>query len=150
MRTDRASLAARVGFVGLALLGATACPGRLRDKDRFLVDATAPLGGDDAQDGGACGDVVARIFVPRCGGACHGPAAPQQGLDLESPGVAARVVGVAATSCAATLADPLDPASSFLYTKLAAKPPCGSQMPLAQLPLSAADATCVLSWIAEQ
>jgi len=137
---------------GLALLGATACPGKLVDKERFLVDAAAPAGdAAAAEDGGdACGDVVARIFVPRCGGACHGATAPQQGLDLVSAGVAARVVGVPATSCAATLADPADPASSFLYTKLAAKPPCGGQMPLAQLPLSAADAACVLAWIAEQ
>ena len=139
--------------LGLALLGATACPGKLTDKERFLVDGAVPVGGDAAasDDGGdGCGDVVARIFVPRCGGACHGATAPQQGLDLVSAGVAARVVGVAATSCAATLADPADPASSFLYTKLAAKPPCGGQMPLAQLPLSAADTACVLSWIAAQ
>jgi len=134
-------------MASLALLGATGCPGKLQDKERFLLDSGAV--GDDA--GGGCGDVVARIFVPRCGGGgCHGPTAPQQGLDLVSAGVAARVVGMPALSCAATLADPDDPASSFLYTKLSASPPCGSQMPLAQLPLSAADAACILAWIADQ
>jgi hypothetical protein len=102
-------------------------------------------------DGGGCGDVVATVFVPKCGGAtCHGGTAPQQGLDLVSPGVASRVVGLTAKGCAATLADPDDPAASLLYTKLAPNPPCGSQMPLAQLPLSQAEADCVLEWIAAQ
>ena len=150
MRIERRATLGWLVGASLALLGATGCPGKLHDKDRFLVDAAIPMGGDDADVGG-CGDVVARIFIPRCGGSnCHGPTAPQQGLDLESPGVAARVVGVAATSCAALLADPADPASSFLYRKLAAKPPCGAQMPLAQLPLASADSACVLTWISEQ
>lgn len=155
MRTELPPVGGLLAVALAALLGGAACPGKLHDKERFLVDAAAlPTGGDDGalgDDGGGCGDVVARIFVPRCGGGgCHGPTAPQQGLDLASPGVAARVVGVASVSCGVTLADPADPSNSFLYTKLQAKPPCGSQMPLAQLPLSAADAACVLAWIAEQ
>ena len=124
----------------LALLASTGCPGRLRDKDRFLSDA-----------GTTCGDVVATIFIPKCGSSiCHDATAPQQGLDLVSADVAARVVGVTATGCAATLADPDDPATSLLYTKLAPNPPCGAQMPLAALPLSDAEAACVLEWIAGQ
>ena len=135
-----------LGAAALGLLGATGCPGTLHDKERFLVDA-----GGSGGDADPCGDVVERLFVPRCGGSgCHGPTAPQEGLDLSSPGVAARVVGVAAKSCAATLADPADPANSFLYTKLGAKPPCGAQMPIAQLPLSSEDSACILAWIAGQ
>lgn len=147
MRTER-----RIGTIaGPALLTlvllATGCPGTLADKERFLTDAAVvDTGGADP-----CGDVPTRIFAAQCGGTgCHGPTAPQQGLDLESADVASRVVGVAATSCAATLADPANPTASFLYTKLAVKPPCGSQMPLARPPLSSADAACVLSWIAAQ
>jgi len=64
--------------------------------------------------------------------------------------VASRVVGVQAKACLGTLADPDNPTGSLLYTKLAARPACGAQMPLAQPPLSSADATCVLDWIAAQ
>ena len=134
--------------MGLALLslGATGCPGTLADKERFLVDA-----GPSPDSADPCGDVPTRLFAPRCGGSgCHGATAPQQGLDLVSPGVAERLVGVPAVSCAATLATPTDPASSFLYTKLAAKPPCGAQMPLAQDPLGSDDIACILQWIAVQ
>ena len=150
MRTERNKRAWLLGAV-LVSLGAAGCPGTLADKDRFLVDGAVPTDTGWDLPGNACGDVPTRIFAAQCGGSgCHGATAPQQGLDLESPDVATRVVGVPAVSCAATLANPADPASSFLYTKLAAKPPCGSQMPLARLPLSSADAACLLSWIAAQ
>ena len=76
--------------------------------------------------------------------------APQQGLDLVSPGVAARVVGVSGTGCTGILAAPADPTSSLLYTKLAPRPSCGSQMPLGRPPLSDADAGCILAWIVRQ
>lgn len=146
MRTEHLKLTWLLG-AALMLVG---CPGTLADKERFLVDAGVSME-PDADIPGACGDVVTRIFLPKCGGTgCHGALAPQQGLDLASPGVAARVVGIPATGCAATLANPADPASSFLYTKLAVKPPCGAQMPLAQPPLSSDDAACILSWIAAQ
>jgi hypothetical protein len=146
MRTERNGRAWLAGM-SLLWLGTTGCPGTLADQERFLVDGAVPTD----TGGNACGDVPTRIFAAQCGGSgCHGANAPQQGLDLESPDVATRVVGVPAVSCAATLANPADPASSFLYTKLATKPPCGSQMPLARLPLSSADAACVLSWIAAQ
>ena len=151
----------------LAIVGPLAgCPGRLENKAEF--DAYAEAHGDaGAGDGmnvagtspgaagtssnSACGDVVARIFVPSCGGTgCHSAMAPQQDLDLVSPGVAARVVGVPAKACLQKLADPANPEQSLLYQKLAIKPPCGAQMPLARPALSSADAACVLEWIAAQ
>lgn len=123
------------------------CPGTLEDKDRFLVDA-GPMDGADA---GSCGDVPTRIFVPSCGdNGCHGANAPQQGLDLVSAGLKARVVGVQAKTCSGILADPQNAAGSLLYTKLLTRPACGSQMPLAREPLSDADVACVLAWIAAQ
>jgi hypothetical protein len=76
--------------------------------------------------------------------------APQEGLDLESPGVAARVVRTPAKECAGSLADPASPESSWLYQKLLASPSCGTQMPLARPALSAVDVACVRSWIAAQ
>jgi hypothetical protein len=65
-------------------------------------------------------------------------------------GFAGGLVGVSAWGGPATLADPEDPESSLLYTKLAPKPPCGSQMPLAREALSDAEAACVLEWIVGQ
>jgi hypothetical protein len=171
MRTEQSKV---LGFVGqawwrAALLGAlgllAGCPGQLENKAEF--DAYAEAHGDAGAEGtnvagtspgtagtssnGACGDVVTRIFAPSCGGTgCHSAVAPQQDLDLVSPGVAARVVGVPAKACLQTLADPAHPEQSLMYQKLAIKPPCGAQMPLARPALSSADVACVLSWIAAQ
>jgi len=149
----------------LLLLG---CPGTLDDKQRFLVDAGNGSDGRDAgapadaatetgveadadSDPGACGDVVTRIFVPSCGGTgCHDAVGPQQGLDLVSPGIAARVVGVAGVGCASLLADPANPEASLIYRKLMPTPPCGSPMPLARPALSDEDEACVLTWIGAQ
>lgn len=157
MRIDRGRALLTVVTGGL-LLAAAGCPGTLDDKDRFLADVDAAVdGADDATDalpgdgGTACGDVVARIFQPQCGSSgCHGTMAPQQALDLVSPGVAARVVGATGKGCAGTLADPSNPQASLLYSKLLSRPPCGAQMPLAQPPLGSADVACVLAWIAGQ
>jgi hypothetical protein len=147
------------------------CPGTLADKESFEnytagasaggsagvansaagANDEAGAAGSSTLDLGPCGDVVARIFVPSCGGTgCHGATAPQEGLDLVSSGVSSRVVGVSGKGCTGTLADPANPANSLLYTKLSTTPPCGSQMPLARAPLSSSDATCVLNWIASQ
>jgi hypothetical protein len=132
------------GFTLVALL-ATGCAAELEDPARFL-------------DGGIISevtcevDVEADILAARCGGSvCHsaeeGRAA---GLDLVTPGVAARVSGVASASndCnGAMLAVPGDPATSLMYTKVSASPPCGSRMPLAQDPLSDEEIGCIATWI---
>jgi hypothetical protein len=164
MRIEVASFWRRSAVV--ASLGLLAgCPGQLDDKASFLAYAESHAGASGssmneagANDGtagtapaGACGDVTTRIFVPTCGGTgCHSAKAPQQGLDLESAGVAARVVGISGKMCPVILADPANPAGSLMYQKLAVKPPCGAQMPLARPALSAADSACVLAWIAAQ
>ncbi|MEO8901971.1 MAG: hypothetical protein ABI488_08890 [Polyangiaceae bacterium] len=149
MRTDRFAL--RLLAVAAALAFLAGCPGTLSDKERFLVDAGDQDTGDADANNGPCGDVVARIFVPSCGGTgCHSAMAPQQGLDLVSPGVASRVVGVIAKGCPVAIADPANPTGSLIYQKLSPSPPCGSPMPLARPPLSDADATCVFNWIVAQ
>jgi hypothetical protein len=152
MRTDPSAWSWRLAFGALCLLAG--CPGTLADKALYeaaLDGAGGPNGAEGGADAGPCGDVVARIFVPTCGGtACHGTNAPQQDLDLVSPGLASRVVGVTAKGCAVMLADPADPEGSLIYQKLSPTPPCGAPMPLARPPLSRADAACVLAWIAAQ
>jgi hypothetical protein len=147
MRID-AWAQSRLLAIGASILLA-ACPGTLADKE--LYEAALDGSKGPSGEGGPCGDVVARIFVPNCGGtACHGATAPQQDLDLVSPGVASRVVGVAGKECAGALADPADPEGSLIYQKLLPNPPCGGQMPLARPPLGRAEAQCVLAWIAAQ
>ena len=171
MRIDRSALSrSALVALGMALsaLLLTGCPGTLDDKERFLLGnagngASDTDGGDagptaeagpevDAgPDPGPCGDVVTRIFTPSCGGTgCHGASGAQQDLDLVSPGVAARVVGVSGTGCVATLADPANPEASLIYQKLSPTPPCGAPMPLARPALSDEDVACVLAWIAAQ
>ena len=167
MRTERSASAEVTRLVWgmtLSALLLTGCPGTLEHKERFLVDAGEAGGGDgDAAPahagsdagagaaGGPCGDVIARVFVPSCGGTgCHGPTGTQQDLDLVSPGVRERVVGVPGTGCASTLVDPSNPEASLIYRKLLPAPPCGAPMPLARPPLSDQDVACVLAWIAAQ
>ncbi len=147
MRTDRAAWSRLVALGALSFL--LGCPGTLADKELYEAALDAGPNGTDGDAG--CGDVVARIFVPHCGGSgCHGANAPQQDLDLVSAGVASRVVGIEAKACSVTLADPADPEGSLIYLKLSPTPPCGAPMPLARPPLSRADAACVLAWIAAQ
>lgn len=164
MRIERGLLA--LAFA-LSLVG---CPGTLEDKERFLAAANAGAAGKAGSAGsagstgvagstpaeagrdagtGPCADAFERIIVPSCGDSgCHGSIATQQDLDLVSPGVAARVIGVPGTSCPVTLADPLNPEASLIYQKLLAPVPCGMQMPLARPALSTEDTACVLAWIA--
>ena len=87
----------------------------------------------------------ARKFIGRDTSA----AAKSQNLDLQSPGVAARLVGVAASG-GGLLIDPTDPSQSVVYTKLTATPPFGSRMPLGMVPLDDAMLACVLSWVSQQ
>ena len=146
MRTDPSAWSWLLAFGALSLLAG--CPGTLKDKELYEAALDGAAGRHDGA-GGPCGDVVARIFVPNCGGSsCHGAQAPQQDLDLVSPGVAARVAGVVGKGCSVMLADPADPEGSLIYQKLLPSPPCGGTMPLARAPLSRADAMCVLGWIA--
>jgi len=180
MRIDRLARWRALAFTASLITGALmlgGCPGTLDNKEQFLAAAgsvgkagsasSGVGGGDDAgpavagsdagtdtdasPDLGPCGDVVARIFVPSCGGTgCHGATGPQQDLDLVSPGVAERVVGILGIGCSAVLADPTNPEASLIYQKLSPTPPCGSPMPLARPALSDEDVGCVLTWIAAQ
>lgn len=130
--------AAIASLLAVALSG---CPGHLDDPARFRADA-GPVG---------CPDVPTEIFQARCGSAgCHGPTQPAAGLDLASPDVAARVVGVGATGCPGyVLAVPENPPASLLVQKLGPEPPCGSRMPLGGT-LDDATIACVRDWIGEQ
>jgi hypothetical protein len=70
-------------------------------------------------------------------------------MDLESPDVVSRLVGVKATEGSGLLIDPSDPMASVLYTKLTTVPPFGSRMPLGGKTLDDSTMACVLAWVSE-
>jgi hypothetical protein len=147
------------GLVACAAL-ASACPGSIEDPARFrdaTVGLDAPPGDASAPDAtvgldapSACVDYVERTLLPEtCATAyCHGAAKAAASLDLESPGLARRLVGVRGSmGCrSVALVDPLRPEASLMVAKLRATPGCGARMPLAGTPLTAAQLECVRAW----
>jgi hypothetical protein len=115
------------------------CPGELENPERF-ANLPACRGGID----------VERLFRERCSdAACHG-ACPSldHGLDLLSPNLADRVVGVPSRVCdGLLLVDPDVPENSFLFGKLISPPAgCGNRMPLTGS-LTTTELSCIQSYI---
>lgn len=129
----------------------------------FVLALTAALNGCSSNDsppsstsGGECtaAEVPTKLLPQKCAGSgCHSPGtgtdAPANDLDLVSPGVEARVNGIAAQGCGGqTLVVGGDADKSFLFRKVAdAKPACGGRMPLG-VGLTSAEQACVRGWIA--
>ncbi len=135
-----------LSLLALALLP-LGCPGTLDDPEAFLdaAQATCPAGYDVEKD----------LFQSTCGAsACHDATQPTGNLDLASPNVASRLIGVPASDpkCASKLlVNPKNPDSSFLLEKLeSSKPSCGVQMPKGSKPLAPAQIACVKQWIYDQ
>ena len=123
---------------GLALSVLSGCPGNLVDKDRFLV-------GRDGGGGAAC-DVENDIFKMQCATAgCHDAVTKTQFLDLESPGIKARIKSQMAT-CTSVVGQPL---GTFMIAKVKPSPSCGGPMPLGGLELDAAEIRCIEDYIAD-
>jgi len=93
-------------------------------------------------------EISDKILKPKCL-PCHGAKMPSLGLDLESPGAKARVLGVVAKGCAnQVLARP--DGTGLLFDKVRQTPPmgCGAAMPFGGLtPLSADEITCLKAWV---
>jgi hypothetical protein len=142
MRIDdqhRTRVLAAVGFAFAAAVALAACPGKLDNGDDLLHN------GEGGQPD--CAEAPKILQMNCAGSACHSPPNPQEGLDLVSPDVGARLVDHFANGCAGNLADPTDPEGSVLYLKLGEMPPCGDRMPKDGTPLSDADMTCIRRWI---
>jgi hypothetical protein len=136
---DRAAIVALV----VACVG---CPANLEDPGRFSLDGAAPADGTTG-----CGDIPQTLFIPTCATSlCHSTSTKQQGLDLQSPDLASRLVSVPSTEGAGLLIDPSMPSASVLYTKLTATPPFGVRMPFNLPALDDATVACVLQWVNEQ
>jgi hypothetical protein len=87
---------------------------------------------------------------------CHiaNPGIVVYGLDLVSPNVASRLVGVKSGEPAMAnvppgtlLIDQANPKQSAIYTKVTANPPYGLQMPFIPPYLDDATQACLLKWV---
>lgn len=99
-------------------------------------------------------DVQAELVIPTCGSAgCHDGVSQAGTLDLASPGVEARLVGVTSQSpsCSGTMyVDSSSLAESLLYTISTGRPPCSLAMPLTMpAGLNEEDGQCLLAWMEE-
>ncbi len=121
---------------GLALgAGVLGCPGTLslEEKQHLAYD---------------CPDVPSVILARRCANAgCHDATAAAANLDLASPKVAQRLVGVQASGGAGALIDLRDPESSVLLTKLGDRPTFGARMPSGRPAIDPASYACVHAWV---
>jgi hypothetical protein len=131
------------------LLGGVACPGTLSDPAAFEGAAADAGATADAGSTAACPDIPT-LLAQSCGIAgCHDATTKAEALDLASPDVAARLVGVLAVEGNGLLIDPASPGASVVYTKLTATPPFGGRMPTGT-PLDDATIQCVLSWVTSE
>jgi hypothetical protein len=143
------------GFVVLlaaVVLGLSnaACPGTLPE-----TTGTAGTTGNCTPTGPAPCDAFTTIFAgQRCSAAgCHGAGQPQ-GIDLQSPGVSARLLDKTSTSATCgTVATPYllpnsNPAAGLFVEKLHPNPSCGLIMPFAGFggELTADELACIMDW----
>jgi hypothetical protein len=138
-----------VAAVVLATLLA-GCPEGTPDHDALSgpnaasLDASSPT----LHPTSGCADVAATLFRPTCAVAgCHSAASPASRLDLESPGLPGRLLGITSLEGAGLLVDPSAPEKSALYTKIGDPPPAGARMPLGGAPVSPEVRACVLAWL---
>jgi len=116
----------------IALAG---CPGVLEDPERFI-------------DADGCPDMEAEYLPRNCSTTgCHWSERPAGGLDLASPGLAARLVDVESTGCGGVLVPSDVPMSGLFRRKLEPAPACGSSMPIGQPPMNVQDRYCFEQWL---
>lgn len=117
---------------------------------------TPDMGTDGMAEGGAmveptptepC-DAPSEVFLVSCMGTpCHGANARGH-IDLESPGVADRLLDVTSDCNSLSYVDSESPGDSFLLSKVSEAPACGQPMPLGEMGLDAESYACLESWIA--
>jgi hypothetical protein len=123
-----------------------------------LVLSLASCGGDGVvsivsgpppDDAPTLSELQSSLFTPRCGvPGCHGPPAPEQGMNLSAGNTFAYTVGVDSTELSGfKRVAPGDAADSYLYMKLAGDPRIvGDRMPFGGV-LTAEEIEAVGAWI---
>ena len=155
----RRSAWASVGVLGTgALLSLTGCPASLENPERFDV-APVSAGGPGMQPGlNVDTTCLVAAFSASCAmnTICHkAGATAAAGLDLESPGVNARLINIKAphkdanpaTGCVPNnLVDTANPAASWLSGKLDTDgKTCGSKMPIGMI--TAEQTACIKKYV---
>lgn len=126
----------------LALLAA-GCAGGIDDPTPFIQARSAASSTGDAGSTPTCPNVETDLLVARCG-SCHSATTKSGGLDLSSPSVSTRLVGIASTGCMGRmLVETADPSTGVLFEKLGSTPSCGSAMPPVGALLTAAELDCL-------
>jgi hypothetical protein len=132
----------------------TACPGSLDMTGAGGTMGTGGTGGACVPSGAAPCDAFAMFSGQRCSAlGCHGAGLPN-GIDMQSPGLSARLLGKMSTSatCAPSgkpyLVPNSNPATGLLIDKLHPSPPCGSIMPFADIGgvLTSEEMACIMDW----
>jgi hypothetical protein len=126
-----------VSVLFCALLTA-ACPGEIPDPGAFL---------NPVPDSGC--DAPGTVFMTICAECHHAPPGQLGELDLNSPNVESRLVGVGSAACGSQniLVVAGQPDASYLYQKITSPTPaCGAQMPQVGT-LTPAQIQCVATWI---
>jgi hypothetical protein len=157
-------------FAPAALLGAAisvvGCAGDLpstftNNNSSGSGSGTNSSGSGSSSSGASCADVPTVTFPMSCGMGnvtCHianaSPIGATFGLDLVSPNVASRLVGVKSHEPAMAmvppgtlLIDPANPMKSAIYTKLLDPPPYASRMPFIPPYLDPSVEACILQWV---
>jgi mono/diheme cytochrome c family protein len=143
------------------VLGASGCAGAIDDPAPFFAARSdgGQISGPDASwaaldgapaaaaDGSPAGSplLLLPLVEERCA-SCHG-AAGAADLDLVSPGLRERLVGVAATTCDEKLLVGSASADGFFLEKLGAEPACGARMPIGSAAFSARELEAVRQWL---
>ncbi len=92
--------------------------------------------------------IEAQLIRPRCATqGCHDRGDRAGGLDLQSPGVAARLVDQRSNCMGQPLVDSANRAMSYFIRKVENSPMCGQRMPLGQPAFSASEVACVRTWV---
>jgi hypothetical protein len=96
-------------------------------------------------------DIPGKIFKPECG-ACHGSNAPDADLDLLSPGVKTRLIGIPSKTCPGKLLVTVDPVpDGVFFQTLVAPRAAGCTNPLHAggtfVPLAPIEVKCLRDWI---
>jgi len=141
-----------LGALLVPVLAWSGCAGSLEDPEMFTMQADAGTPVEAAAEAAAaptCPDVPT-LFAKTCGTTgCHDATTKAEALDLVSPGLASRLVGVPSVEGVGLLIDPASPSKSVLYTKLLSSPPFGARMPTGGA-LDTSTTQCVLAWITSQ
>jgi hypothetical protein len=85
------------------------------------------------------------VIAARCG-SCHGQTSPTKGLDVVTPGLAARLVGVKSACGGRPFLETTGTAGYFLDKLDGPVAGCGGQMPFGAPPLTPDERGCIEDW----